>query len=129
MALPGIAVFGFLIKDLHGRFVAVHYIGFVFHGFQHVGRKGLHVVIKAAIKKAFPSTEEEPKTEEKPKAATPIPKQEFDTKPEAKEKKPKEKQRAEHLPANMEVEVSTTPEPKPYFATFHGAIVTSPQDK
>ena len=81
--------------------------------------------IKAAIKKAFPSTEEEPKTEEKPKAATPIPKQEFDTKPEPKAK---EKTRAEHLPANTEVEVSTTPEPKPYFATFHGAIVTSPQD-
>ena len=45
MALPGIAVFGFLIKDLHGRFVAVHDIGFVFHGFQHVGREGLHIVL------------------------------------------------------------------------------------
>ena len=44
------------------------------------------------------------------------------------QKKPKEKNRADYLPANAEVELSTTPKPKPYFATFHGAIVTSPQD-
>ena len=85
--------------------------------------------IKAAIKKAFPSTEEELKAEKKLKTATPIPKQEFDTKPEPKaKKKPKEEKRADYLPANAEVELSTTPKPKPYFATFHGAIVTSPQD-
>lgn len=85
--------------------------------------------IKAAIRKAFPAKEEEPKAEEKPKTATPIPKQEFDTKPETEaKKKPKEEKRADYLPANAEVELSTTPKPKPYFATFHGAIVTSPQD-
>ena len=45
MALPGIAVFGFLIKYLHRRFVAVHDIRFGLHGFQHVGRERLHIVL------------------------------------------------------------------------------------
>ena len=40
-----------------------------------------------------------------------------------------EENHVDHLPANVETEVCSTPKPKPYFATFQGSIVTSPQRK
>ncbi len=80
--------------------------------------------IKAAIRSAFPERKEEAPAEEKSKTAQPIPKQTFDSKPGSNEKK-----QVDHLPANVETEVCSTPKPKPYFATFQGSIVTSPQRK